>query len=226
MTVPGSEPGPNLEQLDRLAKLGTRQANAAESPLKKRTHFWVRWLHVYTSLISLVLVIFFGLTGITLNHPDWTLGQEASLSTVRGDLPDEAISDAGEVEFLVISEFVRAEHEVRGQVTNFGVTDGQGTISYKAPGYGAEVFFDVELETYTLTSQRQGFLAIMNDLHKGRDTRSSWRWLIDVSGALLVIVGLTGLGIQLFMRKRRFSGLSLAAIGSVVTVALIWLALQ
>ena len=35
----------------------------------------MRWIHVYTSMISLLIVLFFGLTGITLNHPKWTFGQ-------------------------------------------------------------------------------------------------------------------------------------------------------
>ena len=31
----------------------------------------MRWLHVYLSMISLAVVLFFSVTGITLNHPDW-----------------------------------------------------------------------------------------------------------------------------------------------------------
>ena len=42
---------------------------------KQATSRWVRWIHVYTSMISLLIVLFFGLTGITLNHPKWIFGQ-------------------------------------------------------------------------------------------------------------------------------------------------------
>jgi hypothetical protein len=40
-------------------------------PLRLRIHSALRWLHIYTSMVSLVAVLFFALTGVTLNHPDW-----------------------------------------------------------------------------------------------------------------------------------------------------------
>ena len=52
----------------------------------------------------------------------------------------------------------------------------------------------------------------MNDLHKGRDASSSWSWVIDASAILLVVVSLTGLGIQLFRRKRRTRALVVAGV--------------
>ena len=38
-------------------------------------------------MISFVVILFFGLTGITLNHPNWTLGSHPSHSTDTGTLP-------------------------------------------------------------------------------------------------------------------------------------------
>ena len=46
------------------------------------------------------------------------------------------------------------------------------------------------------TVEEQGLLGVLNDLHKGRDTGSKWKWLIDVSALFLVVVAVTGLGIQ------------------------------
>ena len=34
----------------------------------------MRWLHIYLSMFSLAVVLFFSVTGITLNHPDWFFG--------------------------------------------------------------------------------------------------------------------------------------------------------
>ena len=34
----------------------------------------LRWLHVYVSMLSFRAILFFAITGITLNHPEWTLG--------------------------------------------------------------------------------------------------------------------------------------------------------
>jgi hypothetical protein len=175
------------------------------------------------SVVSLLIVLFFGITGITLNHPDWTFGADGTVSTETGALPQDSIV-GGEVEFLLVSEFVRDEHGVHGEVNDFGAEGGEATITYKAPGYAAELRADVATGDYSLTVREEGFVSVMNDLHKGRDAGTAWRWVIDISGGLLVVIGLTGIGIQFFLRRRRISALSLAVAGGVLTTISIWVA--
>jgi len=194
------------------------------STWKRRTHFWLRWAHVYISMFSLLAMLFFGLTGITLNHPTWGVG-DPTTEALEGRLP-ELSGEAPEAQLLAISEFVRQQHGVSGQVVDFSAPqgDGMGTITYRAPGYSADLFFDTSDGSYDLTVNRDGMIAVMNELHQGRDSGTAWRWVIDVAGALLVVVALTGLGIQFFLRKRRISALTLAVVGMVVTVFFIWVA--
>ena len=66
---------------------------------------------------------------------------------------------------------------------------------------------------------------MLNELHHGRDASPGWRWIIDVAGSALVLIGLTGLGIQLLLRKRRGSALTLSAIGAFLSVLFIWWAI-
>lgn len=188
---------------------------------KNATHRWVRWLHVYTSMVCLLIVLFFGITGITLNHPSWTFGDAATRETVTGRLPADFVQDDGDVDFLAVTEYVRGAHDVKGAVEDYGVDAGEGTVSFKSPGYAADLFFDVATGDYEVTVEQQGFVAVMNDLHKGRHAESSWRWLIDVSGGLLVVISATGLGIQLFLRKRRTRALVVAAAGAVAAIVMI-----
>lgn len=193
------------------------------APTKRRrqtsTHRWVRWLHVYTSMISLLVVLFFGLTGITLNHPTWTFGDNAARQSFSGTLPAGATS-AQSTDFLAVSEFIRTTYDVSADVADHALSGDQGSIAYKGPGYAADVFFDIRTGQYDLSIEQQGFVAVMNDLHKGRDTASSWNWLIDIAGGLLVVVAATGLGIQLFLRKRRTRALLFALGGTVLSIAL------
>ena len=212
---------PDEEQAARVAAL---QERSRPGRRRQRTHFWMRWLHVYTSMFALLVVLFFGITGLTLNHPSWTFGDDATSVTHTGTLPDEVIVD-GQVEFLAVSEFVRATHDVSGEVTDFAAAEGEGTIAYKAPGYGADLFFDLTSLDYSINIRQLGFVGVMNDIHKGRNANSAWRWAIDVSAVLLIVVSVTGLTMQFFMRKRRRSALWLAAAGSVVAAVLIWWAM-
>lgn len=220
-------PAPATTEAERRAKLDAARAQRGQpaGSAKRATHRWARWLHVYTSMVALVIVLFFGITGITLNHPDWTFGDDLQVTTEQGTLPFDATLDDGSVDFLSISEFARDSYGVAGEIDSFQAQDGQGSIVYKKPGYAAEIFFDTDAGTYELTVEQQGWVAVLNDLHKGRDAGGAWKWVIDVSAGFLVAISLTGLTMQLFLRKRRRSALLVAGAGLVVTVILTWITL-
>ncbi len=210
--------------LDAIESDGAGSGIGSSRRRSAATNRWMRWLHVYTSMISLVVVLFFGITGLTLNHPDWTLGDRTDRSTEEGTLP-AGYRTADGVDFLVVSEYVRGEYGVGGEVTDHALAGDEGTISYKAPGYAADLFFSVETGEFRLVVEQQGFVGVMNDLHKGRDAPGSWRWVIDISAGLLVLVSLTGLGIQLFQRKRRTRALVFSAVGLALTILFVFVAL-
>ncbi|MCU1394392.1 MAG: peptidase [Ilumatobacteraceae bacterium] len=208
----------------RLDRLNDGPRRTARGKGTQATAKWVRLLHVWTSMISLLVVLFFAATGITLNHPNWTFGLNGSTTVHTGTLPDGWDAN-GAVDFLKVSEFVRNQYDVKGAVGDYSATSTDGLISFKAPGYAADLVFKVPSGTFTLTIQQQGLLAVMNDIHKGRDTAGSWGWVIDASGGFLVVVALTGLGIQLFQRKRRRSSLIIAGVATVATLVLIYISL-
>ncbi len=210
-----------LEPLEPLVPLAPDSAPPARRRSRRGSVAqWTRWLHVYTSMISLLIVLFFGITGLTLNHPSWTLGSGPSTSTYTGTIP-VGFARGGNVDFLAVTEYVRTKNGVRGNVADYGATTTQGTVSFKAPGYAADLTFDVTTGAYQVIVQQQGLLAVMNDLHKGRDTDSSWNWVIDASALFLVLVALTGLGIQIFQKKRRRRALTIASAFSVIAVILL-----
>ncbi len=214
-----------MSELDALeVDDGEPSADGARRRRTASTNRWMRWLHVYTSMISLVVVFFFGITGLTLNHPSWTLGDATDRTTHEGTLPD-GYHTGNTIDFLVVSEYIRDQYGVNGDVSDHGVAGDEGTISYKAPGYAADLFFSVQTGDYRLIVEQQGFVGVMNDLHKGRDAPGSWKWIIDISALLLVLVSVTGLGIQLFQRKRRTRALIFAAGGLVLAVLFVYLAL-
>ena len=185
----------------------------------------MRWLHVYTSMIAFVVILFFGVTGLLLNHPGWLGGDEVSTTTMTGTLPAEVLTEDGRIEFLAVSEYLRNELGVSGEVTNFDQVAAEGSINYTGPGYGASARFDVETLDYTVTVRSEGFVNAMRDLYTGSDAGSAWSWVIDISAAFLVFVSLSGLGIQLLMRKRRQSAIAWLVVGAVLAVVFIWVAI-
>jgi hypothetical protein len=62
-----------------------------------------------------------------------------------------------------------------------------------------------------------GIAAVINDLHKGRDTGSAWKAVIDVSAGLLVFISLTGLILLYFVHKYRLAGVILVGAGGLAS---------
>ena len=91
-------------------------------------------------------------------------------------------------------------------------------MAFRSPGYTADVFIDRATGKYDLVESATGWIAVMNDLHKGRDSGLAWSWLIDLSAALLVFVSGTGLLLLFYINRHRRAGLVTAAFGILVTV--------
>ncbi|GGL87072.1 peptidase [Deinococcus aerolatus] len=202
----------------------TRPRASRPRTLKARSHVWVRWLHTYTSMISLLVVLFFALTGITLNHPDWAFGGSEVRREVMGTLPKGWIS-AGKVDWLTVAEELRAQHGLRGRAGETRIDGTEASISFLGPGYSADTYIDTATGNYHTTVLAQGGVAVLNDLHKGRDTGRAWKWLIDVSGGILTLVAVTGIGILLYLKKTRAQALMVMGVASLIVLVLGWRAL-
>jgi hypothetical protein len=175
-------------------------------------------------MVSFAIVLFFAVTGITLNHQEWFSDKQKT--TVYHGVADArmlgnraAQGDAANVDKLGLVEMLRAQG-IHGAVSDLRVDDSQIEISFKAPGYTADTFIDRDTGKYDLTETRNGFVAVINDLHKGRDSGKAWSIFIDVSAILLTLVSASGLLLVWFIHKRRVTGFLLAIAGAVVSVLL------
>lgn len=192
-------------------------------PVRLRVHAWLRWLHVYISMFTMVVVLFFAITGITLNHPEWAFGNEESTRDVSGTLP-AGWREGDTVDWLRVAEHLRATHGVHGTPLDYRLDETEGAISFKGPGYSADAFIDPATGEYQLTILEVGMVGVMNDLHRGRDAGTAWKWLVDLSGVFLTLVALTGIGILIYLKKVRRLALSTMAAGLVLTVVLMIIA--
>ena len=186
-----------------------------------------RWLHLYLSVVSFVLVLFFAVTGLTLNHTDW-FDDAVRTTQMTGKLNPlwVAGTDTATVNKLAVAEYLRATHQLKGSVSEFRADDRQCALSFRGPGYFADVFVDRPAGTYQLTETRLGLVAVMNDLHKGRDTGRGWVWVIDLSALFMTLVSITGLLLLLVLKKRRVSGLWWLLTGAVASGLAYWLLVQ
>jgi len=153
-----------------LTTTSTNLVKSRRAIFRQRTTRVARWLHIYLSMASFAIVLFFAVTGLTLNHPDWFADQQrtvmkhgtASPSLLKGPT-------AADVDKLGLVEMLRTHEHVHGTVSDVRVDDSQVAISLRAPGYTADAFIDRVTGKYDLTEVSSGFVAVISDLHKGRD---------------------------------------------------------
>ena len=164
-------------------------------------------------MASFAVVLFFSVTGLTLNHADWFAKQQRTVQK-KGSLDVKWLKP--DVDKLQVVEHLRGSDGVKGAVSELRVDDSQVSVSFKGPGYSADAFLDRDTGKYDLTETRMGAAAVLNDLHKGRDSGKGWGWVIDFSAVLLTVISFTGLVILFFLAKRRVSGLVALAVGGAI----------
>ena len=94
---------------------------------KKEVAKLSRWLHIYLSMVSFAIVLFFSVTGLTLNHPKWFGGDKQVETKYNGKLNVNWVnnSDTAKIARLEIVEFFRKKHNVKGFVSDIRIDEGE-----------------------------------------------------------------------------------------------------
>lgn len=217
------EPSPAAEKPRRAER--APQGKRPPRPLSLRVNSLLRWLHTYLSMVGLMAVLFFSVTGITLNHPDWTFGILERRTEVKGNLSPDWVREGAEVRKLEVVEHLRQQHKFHGKVAEYRTDELECSLSFKAPGYSVDGFIDRKTGDYQFTTSAEGAVAVLNDLHRGRNAGKAWAWLIDISAVMLVLVSITGVGMLLYLKRTRTSALWAGAAGLLVVAILMWIAI-
>lgn len=177
---------------------------------------WVRTVHLYASLVGLVLLLFFGLTGFVLNHGDWfgvgekTTDERTGQVTARLDPLDD----------LALVEELRARFDVRGGLVELHADEAEVTLRFSRPGEDTDVVVQRD-GAVQLTCERGRLVDLLTDLHKGERGGAAGGLVVDAAALLLLTISLTGLALWWAMPRRRRAGLialgvALALVGGVV----------
>ena len=203
------------------AKPPVEPAPRPRGQMSRRTATISRWLPIYLSMVSFALLLFFAVTGLTLNHTGWFAAQMRT-NQVRGQVPPAWLKP--EPAKLEIVEHLRKNHGIKTGLSEFRVDDNQLGIAFKGPGYSADVVLDRATGHYDVTETKMGLAAVMNDLHKGRDTGLAWSLFLDVSAGVMAVVSFTGLVLMWFLQRKRMAGMITMAAGALACflIYVIW----
>jgi hypothetical protein len=175
----------------------------------------VRTLHIYLTMLAMLLLLFFGATGFMLNHPEWFGLEEVRTRTSKGILPQRMVD---ELDKLAIVEKLRAEFGATGALESFEVEPEHLRVTFKRPGSRTEATVlrrDGGLEA---TTESHGTAAVLTDLHMGHGAGRTWRRVIDATSILLLLASLTGMTLWISLPRRRRVGLAALAVGLFASV--------
>ncbi|WP_086968101.1 PepSY-associated TM helix domain-containing protein [Vibrio coralliirubri] len=197
---------------------------------------WARRLHVYISMALLFVVLFFSVTGITLNRPELfessqpniqrsTLTLPISLFTVQdGRLKaDETAFETFLFEEANLSG-VPSGLDIYAEIEDGELLIGEVSMDFKGPGYNASVFVDVTSEFVEVETTNYGVIALLNDLHKGRNSGEVWKWFIDITALLMIFFVLTGVCLLLPKKKTLNTSIKWTVLGSAISLVIYFVA--
>lgn len=186
-----------------------------------------RFVHVYLSIILLILLVFFSITGITLNHPSWGGGLTESSKTVQLSLQFPGIFPLSNSESLLESpdfrRFIKQEFKVDLDYSELEDDGNLLIIDAQKPGQAILLELDLVSGDVFVSDSDYGWIAFFNDLHKGRHTQVLWRGLIDFSAVVLVIFSLAGLMLLLPHKKKLGRAISVTLVGISLLVGGWWI---
>ena len=203
--------------------------------LRRSLAAWSRWLHIYLSMLSLAVILFFSATGLTLNHPERFFSEQTTQATGRldpswlntGSAAPETWDEydfSHEIKKLEVAEFLREKHSLRGKASDFLAFEDECELTFRGPGYVAIARLKRNTGTYTVDVTTSDLVTVVNDLHKGRHTGQGWSFVIDISAVVGTLVAVTGFLLTFFLRLRRGKGLIVFAAGGLLFLVMYYVA--
>lgn len=178
-----------------------------------------RAVHIYLTMLGLLVMLLFSITGLTIHHEDWFGALTPRVTESRGQVPPAMIAPRDDRRIIA---HLREAFGIRGAMSSFADTDDAFVVAFREPGQTWEISIEKTTGRATAQHEQFNFATIINNLHRGRFTGPAWGWVIDLSAVLIVLACATGFVLWLALPKRRQLGIAFLVVGTVATMAVIY----
>jgi hypothetical protein len=171
----------------------------------------LRQWHWISGAVSLVSMLLFAVTGITLNHSS-AIEAKPRVTTAEATLGEAAISA------LAAAVSAAVGVDIAGREAEW--SESEAYVSLPRPGGDAWVSIERDSGALTYELTDRGWISYLNDLHKGRHTGPAWSLFIDVFALATIVFSITGLLLLQMYAKGRKSTWPLVGLGLGIPVLL------
>jgi hypothetical protein len=207
-------------------RLRPQTSSKAKAPGFDRGPFYrlCRMLHAYLSAFAFLTLIFFAITGLLLDHPEWLQGKSHE-TEIKLQIPAAELAAAQRAPdpSKALAATVGKMTRLVGAYRSGEVQDGQDDLRFEGVKGASTVLIDLKTGQADVTVERATALSVIGDLHRGKNATLAWRMVIDASA--IVILALSVIGYVLFfsLRLRLRTSLILTALSLLAMVGVyVW----
>lgn len=188
--------------------------------------WWLRQLHTWhwiSAAVSLAGMLMFALTGVTLNHAA-SIPATPHVDDRSGVLAPSLLhllrakpaADAPMPSAVAGAVAAAVGLDTTGRSAEW--SDEEVYVAMPRPGGDAWVSINRASGAIKAEVTRQGFVSLLNDLHKGRNTGLGWRLFIDAFAAAAILFTGSGLLLLQFHARHRRKTWPLVGLGIAVPI--------
>ena len=176
-----------------------------------------KW-HGYLSALAFLALIFFSVTGIMLNHPEWFSAEPGQSRQYEVVLPADLLVTALTTEDppRTIAEIAGTSTPLVGAYSSGEIMDGSAMIRFEGTRGSSDLSIDLQTGRTEVAISQASASTILQELHRGTSAGIVWRLLLDVTAALIILLSI--IGYVLFFSLRFKLRTSLVLTGASLTV--------
>jgi hypothetical protein len=194
--------------------MSAASAAVTKRPLTKHDFYrYSRLIHGWLSAIAFLVLCFFSITGILLNHPEWAGESVPQPVEEKFRLEEDELQrlfDAKEPE-LLLPDMAAKRVALKGEMTGSNQVGNELFVRMQGVRGLTDIRASLVTGNVTVIVEPAPTLSIVNELHRGERAGATWRWFIDAFAVLLVILSIVGYLIFLSLRFRLRTALLLTA---------------
>ena len=182
-----------------------------------------RYVHGWLSAFAFLTLLFFSVTGLLLNHPEWFEPTKTE-ETTQLILPESVLKSIKQQENPsdTILNYVRQQQNVVGRYQSSEVMDNEVMIRLESPAGATDIWVMADTGETEITQKPASTVSMLNDLHRGKNSGLAWSWLIDISAIIVIALSLVGYILFLSIKTRLVTHLVLTAASLALIILLIW----
>lgn len=190
---------------------------AARKPINWKVEIYrqSRAWHGYLSAFAFLALIFFAITGLLLNHPEWTTTDEEQptrTATVTLAAAELEQAKAAKDPARALGEAVGRQVPLVGAWQSGEVIDEEAQLRFEGPKGSSDVVVDLASGKAEVETKRARVIDTINELHRGKNASAAWKAVIDASAIVILLLSVIGYVLFFSLRFRLRTSLVLTGV--------------